>query len=528
MASYKASARSLDQGVGAVLNALDEHDIADDTLVILTTDHGLAFPGAKATLTDRGIGVLLIMRGPGGFHGGRVSEALVSQIDIYPTICELIGLERAGLPPGPLAAAGHAQARPTRSTTRSSPSSRTTPPTSRSGRSGPSAGSTSAGSATATCRCSRTSTTGRPRTCSWPSGWAERPLPREALYDLLFDPAEAHNLADDPAHAGVLAEMQGRLDAWMRDTDDPLLDGDVDAAARRGASTTRTRSPPRIPTACCGSFRACCTRRSSVLDEMNALPARRRTRCRSPRRAPATPPRPSGCAARASRSRRSATWRRRGRAATSRSASTPRSRPTGVVAYIHGGGWIMGTLDSYDAPLTRLANAAGATVASIDYRLAPEHRFPAAVDDCLAAIRWIASQHDESVATARLAVAGDSAGGNLAAVAARRLRGELAAAAAGADLPGHRRAAQPAVAARVRRGLRAQRGAAAARLERLPRRRRRRRTRTRRRCARAISKASRPRSSSPPRPTSCATRARPTRPRCGTRACPSSSCAGRA
>ena len=93
MASYKASARSLDQGVGAVLNALDEQDIADDTLVILTTDHGLAFPGAKATLTDRGIGVLLIMRGPGGFHGGRVSEALVSQIDLYPTICELIGID---------------------------------------------------------------------------------------------------------------------------------------------------------------------------------------------------------------------------------------------------------------------------------------------------------------------------------------------------------------------------------------------------------------------------------------------------
>ena len=65
MASYKASARSLDQGVGTVLNALDEHDLADDTLVILTTDHGLAFPGAKGTLYDRGIGVLLIMRGPG-------------------------------------------------------------------------------------------------------------------------------------------------------------------------------------------------------------------------------------------------------------------------------------------------------------------------------------------------------------------------------------------------------------------------------------------------------------------------------
>ena len=94
MASYKASARSLDHGVGAVLNALDEHDLADDTLVILTTDHGLAFPGAKATLTDRGLGVMLIVRGPGGFHGGKVSDALVSQIDLFPTLCELAGIER--------------------------------------------------------------------------------------------------------------------------------------------------------------------------------------------------------------------------------------------------------------------------------------------------------------------------------------------------------------------------------------------------------------------------------------------------
>src|SRR3954469_21810915 len=94
MASYKASARSLDQGVGAVLNALDEHDLADDTLVILTTDHGLAFPGAKGTLYDRGIGVLLIMRGPGGFHGGRVSNSLVSQLDLFPTFCELAAIER--------------------------------------------------------------------------------------------------------------------------------------------------------------------------------------------------------------------------------------------------------------------------------------------------------------------------------------------------------------------------------------------------------------------------------------------------
>src|SRR3954462_4252442 len=63
MAAYKASARALDQGVGTVLDAIED----DSSLVVFTTDHGLAFPGAKATLTDRGIGVLLIVRGPGGF-----------------------------------------------------------------------------------------------------------------------------------------------------------------------------------------------------------------------------------------------------------------------------------------------------------------------------------------------------------------------------------------------------------------------------------------------------------------------------
>ena len=83
--------------------ALDEQGLADDTLVVFTTDHGLPFPGAKATLSDRGLGVLLIMRGPGGFHGGRVSDALISQIDIFPTLCDLAGIDRPDASPGPLA-----------------------------------------------------------------------------------------------------------------------------------------------------------------------------------------------------------------------------------------------------------------------------------------------------------------------------------------------------------------------------------------------------------------------------------------
>jgi arylsulfatase A-like enzyme len=93
MASFIASARSLDRGVGAVLDALERYGLAANTLVICTTDHGMAFPGAKATMTDRGIGVFLILRGPGGFVGGKVSDGLVSHIDLFPTVCELLAID---------------------------------------------------------------------------------------------------------------------------------------------------------------------------------------------------------------------------------------------------------------------------------------------------------------------------------------------------------------------------------------------------------------------------------------------------
>jgi acetyl esterase len=100
--------------------------------------------------------------------------------------------------------------------------------------------------------------------------------------------------------------------------------------------------------------------------------------------------------------------------------------PLGVVTYLHGGGWMVGSIGSFDTVVRALANASGAIVVSVGYRLAPEHPFPAGLDDALAAVRWIAANAGELGGDPdRLAIAGDSAGGNLATVVARRLRGEV-------------------------------------------------------------------------------------------------------
>lgn len=250
MAEFKASARSLDQGIGAVLHALHDFGLVENTVVICTTDHGIAFPGAKATLYDRGTGVMMIVRGP-GFPPGRVVDAPVSHLDVYPTLCDLSGAEHPDWLQGtslmPLVRGEvdrlhdaifsettyHAAYQPHRAirTERWKYIRRF---------------DEYPHPVLANCDDSGT------KELLVEAGWGAQEVPEEQLYDLVLDPQEGQNLAGDPARAGVVAELRERLEAWMRDTEDPLLDGPIappEGAIVNEQSQVSPDDPVRIVTA---------------------------------------------------------------------------------------------------------------------------------------------------------------------------------------------------------------------------------------------------------------------------------------
>lgn len=225
-AGYHASARILDNGVGAVLDALDRNGLTSNTIVISTTDHGVAFPRMKCNLEDFGMGVSLIIRGPQGFARQIVNDSLISHIDVFPTLCDALGIAHPAWLTGksflPVlrgeASEGndavfsevtfHAAYEPKR--------------------------------AVRTKRYKYIRRYGNKQTPVLPNcddglskslwleyGWKTHRLPEESLYDLVFDPAENNSLVTDASLTSVLADMRTRLDRWMKDTDDPLLKGPV-------------------------------------------------------------------------------------------------------------------------------------------------------------------------------------------------------------------------------------------------------------------------------------------------------------
>jgi arylsulfatase A-like enzyme len=244
-ADYAASAKILDEKYGQVLEALERNGLSENTLIICTTDHGLAFPGMKCSLTDRGIGVLFILRGA-GIPQGKICDSLMSQIDIYPTLCELLEIEKPNWLQGQsLWPVINGEAREVNDAIFAEVTYH---------------------AAYEPQRCVRT-----PRwkyirrfdergrialpncddspTKAWllERGWANRPLPQEQLFDLWFDPQEMNNLAGKKEAANALDEMRWRLDNWMEATNDPLLQGTVAPPGGAQINDPDGQSPNETP-----------------------------------------------------------------------------------------------------------------------------------------------------------------------------------------------------------------------------------------------------------------------------------------
>ncbi len=226
LAMLNGMVQAVDGAVGQIDAMLREAGLADNTLLICTTDHGIAFPNAKATLRDAGIGVALVARGPGGFDGGRRIDRLVSTMDLTPTLLELAG---ADVPDGldgrsllPLVRDPDAEWRSEffpEMTYHASYDPMRAVRTERhkyirSFESRP-------------MMLLPNTDDGHTKSAFIARGAHRVERPMELLYDLSTDPDEMKNLAGDPAHADTLAELRGRVQRHMETTDDPLLAGPV-------------------------------------------------------------------------------------------------------------------------------------------------------------------------------------------------------------------------------------------------------------------------------------------------------------
>ena len=222
MAGFAQKVKQLDVAVGTILDALDSQALSDDTVVIFTTDHGIDMPRAKGTLYDPGIETVMIARWRGTIESGRVSDALVSNVDLLPTLLDMLGVEYPSPVQGrsywPVLAGGDFEPRDAIFAEK-----------------------------THHChydpmRCIRTKRhkfihnfgplrqIEIPADCemdtlsSVPELYIQR-RPLTELYDLISDPMETTNLSVNPEYAAVEEDLKNRLKQWMEATDDPLLRG---------------------------------------------------------------------------------------------------------------------------------------------------------------------------------------------------------------------------------------------------------------------------------------------------------------
>lgn len=222
-ARFTLGARIVDDCVGMVLEALRQGGLDSETVLFFTTDHGIAFPHMKCNLYDTGIGVALILRYPGNPQAGQATDALVSQLDLYPTVCEWAGLRAPATEGHSLLPLLRGESDRVREAVFAEVSYH---------------------AAYEPLRCVRTerhklihaydgldravpanADDGPSKQFLLDHGLMEERRPPEQLFDLYLDPVERVNRVGDARYADIQRDLAGRLQHWMEATDDPLLAG---------------------------------------------------------------------------------------------------------------------------------------------------------------------------------------------------------------------------------------------------------------------------------------------------------------
>jgi arylsulfatase A-like enzyme len=238
MAGYHASAKIADECVGIVMDALSTSGIEDNTAVIFTTDHGIAFPRMKCNLYDTGIGVAFMIKYPGNPTKGTANDCLISHIDVFPTLCDLCKIEK---PKWLMGKSFYSILNGNINEVNSEIFAEVTYHASYE-----------------PMRCIRTeryklirrydyhngfvpanTDDGKSKQFLMAAGVMSRPIAREMLFDLYLDPLERENMINDSTYISVYSDLSARLSDCMERTNDPLVPVNHRVPAPNGAKVNK-------------------------------------------------------------------------------------------------------------------------------------------------------------------------------------------------------------------------------------------------------------------------------------------------